>query len=120
MITVCDRRYLEKPIGIVCWACMSLIQCGNVVLVVLRSPIHANEPSESNGMLYRTSNRVLNNGIKVIILICMDGSSQYHHHRQSSLLALEHDSLLDNTKVHRSNRKALFFEYIHLVRKSCV
>ena len=32
-------------------------------------------------MLYRTSNRVLNNGIKVIILICMDGTSQYHHHR---------------------------------------
>ena len=51
------------------------------VVVVLRSPIHANEPSEYNGMLYRTSNRVLNNGIKVIILICMDGTSQYHHHR---------------------------------------
>ena len=29
---------------------------------------------------------------------------------QSSLLALEHDSLLDNTKVQRSNRKALFFK----------
>ena len=52
------------------------------VVVVLRSPIHANEPSEYNGMLYRTSNRVLNNGIKVIILICMDGTSQYHHHLQ--------------------------------------
>ena len=51
------------------------------VVVVLRSPIHANEPSEYNGMLYRTCNRVLNNGIKVIILICMDGTSQYHHHR---------------------------------------
>ena len=50
------------------------------VVVVLRSPIHANEPSEYNGMLYRTSNRVLNNGIKVIILICMDGTSQYHHY----------------------------------------
>ena len=50
------------------------------VVVVLRSPIHANEPSEYNGMLYRTSNTVLNNGIKVIILICMDGTSQYHHH----------------------------------------
>ena len=50
-------------------------------MVVLRSPIHANEPSEYNGMLYRTSNRVLNNGIKVIILICMDGTSQYHHHQ---------------------------------------
>ena len=54
----------------------------NLVVVVLRSPIHANEPSEYNGMLYRTSNRVLNNGIKVIILICMDGTSQYHHHRK--------------------------------------
>ena len=52
-----------------------------LVVVVLRSPIHANEPSEYNGMLYRTSNRVLNNGIKVIILICMDGTSQYHHHQ---------------------------------------
>ena len=52
-----------------------------LVVVVLRSPIHANEPSEYNGMLYRTSNRVLNNGIKVIILICMDGTSQYHHYR---------------------------------------
>ena len=52
-----------------------------ILVVVLRSPIHANEPSEYNGMLYRTSNRVLNNGIKVIILICMDGTSQYHHHR---------------------------------------
>ena len=50
------------------------------VVVVLRSPIHANEPSEYKGMLYRTSNRVLNNGIKVIILICMDGNSQYHRH----------------------------------------
>ena len=28
MITVCDRRYLEKPIHIVCWTCMSLIQWG--------------------------------------------------------------------------------------------
>ena len=54
------------------------------VAVVLRSPIHANEPSEYNGMLYRTSNRVLNNGIKVIILICMDGTSQYHHHPLSN------------------------------------
>ena len=51
-----------------------------MVVVVLRSPIHANEPSEYNGMLYRSSNRVLNNGIKVIILICMDGTSQYHHY----------------------------------------
>ena len=54
----------------------------NLVVVVLRSPIHANEPSEYNGMLYRTSNRILNNGIKVIILICMDGTSQYHHHQK--------------------------------------
>ena len=60
---------LEMPCGHQIW-----------VVVVLRSPIHANEPSEYNGMLYRTSNRVLNNGIKVIILICMDGTSQYHHH----------------------------------------
>ena len=52
-----------------------------LVVVVLRSPIHANEPSEYNGMLYRSSNRVLNNGIKVIILICMDGTSQYHHYQ---------------------------------------
>ena len=58
-----------------------VIKCDFWVVVVLRSPIHANEPSEYNGMLYRTSNRVLNNGIKVIILICMDGTSQYHHHR---------------------------------------
>ena len=56
-----------------------------MVVVVLRSPIHANEPSEYNGMLYRTSNRVLNNGIKVIILICMDGTSQYHHHHDDAL-----------------------------------
>ena len=56
------------------------MKCHIWVVVVLRSPIHANEPSEYNGMLYRTSNRVLNNGIKVIILICMDGTSQYHHH----------------------------------------
>ena len=52
------------------------------VVVVLRSPIHANEPSEYNGMLYRSSNRVLNSGIKVIILICMDGTSQYHHYQK--------------------------------------
>ena len=57
MITVCDRRYLEKPIHIACWACMSLIQCGKVLL-----------------------------------------------------LALEYNNLLDNTKVQRSNRKALFFK----------
>ena len=60
------------------------------VVVVLRSPIHANEPSEYNGMLYRTSNRVLNNGIKVIILICMDGTSQYHHHRDLSYMIVHH------------------------------
>ena len=59
-----------------------------LVVVVLRSPIHANEPSEYNGMLYRTSNRVLNNGIKVIILICMDGTSQYHHHRKIGIKRL--------------------------------
>ena len=51
------------------------------VVVVLRSPIHANEPSEYNGILYCTSNRELNNGIKVIILICIDWTSQYHNHR---------------------------------------
>ena len=60
-------------------------------MVVLRSPIHANEPSEYNGMLYRTSNRVLNNGIKVIILICMDGTSQYHHHPK--VRRFKHDCL---------------------------
>ena len=58
------------------------------VVVVLRSPIHANEPSEYNGMLYRASNRVLNNGIKVIILICMDGTSQYHHHPTRCVVCL--------------------------------
>ena len=61
-------------------SCSKSIDLLTSVVVVLRSPIHANEPSEYNGMLYRTSNRVLNNGIKVIILICMDGTSQYHHH----------------------------------------
>ena len=55
MITVCDPRYLEKPIHVVCWALMSLIQCGKVLL-----------------------------------------------------LSLEYDSLLDNTKVQRSNQKAVF------------
>ena len=63
------------------WYQNSIPHCNKMVVVVLRSPIHANEPSEYNGMLYRTSNRVLNNGIKVIILICMDGTSQYHHHQ---------------------------------------
>ena len=57
-----------------------------LVVVVLRSPIHANEPSEYNGMLYCTSNRELNNGIKVIILICIDGTSQYHNHLKSVYL----------------------------------
>ena len=67
-VGLCDCRYLEKPIHIVCWACMSLIQCGKVLL-----------------------------------------------------LALEYDSLLDNTKVQsqRSNRNALFFKYFR-VRKSIV
>ena len=59
-----------------------------MVVVVLRSPIHANEPSEYNGMLYRTSNGVLNNGIKVIILICMDGTSQYHHYHQYAMIMI--------------------------------
>ena len=67
MITVCDSRYSEKPIHIVCWACMSLIQCGKVLL-----------------------------------------------------LALEYDSLLDNTKVQRSNRKALFFKYFQVRQSHCV
>ena len=62
------------------WTNMATALPQFLVVVVLRSPIHANEPSEYNDMLYRTSNRVLNNGIKVIILICMDGTSQYHHH----------------------------------------
>ena len=30
-IIVCDRRYFEKPIDIVCWACMSSIQFGKVL-----------------------------------------------------------------------------------------
>ena len=30
-IIVCDRRYVEKPIDIVCRACMSSIQCGKVL-----------------------------------------------------------------------------------------
>ena len=30
-ITVCGRRYFEKPIDIVCWTCMSSIQCGKVL-----------------------------------------------------------------------------------------
>ena len=67
------------------------------VVVVLRSPIHANEPSEYNGMLYRTSNRVLNNGIKVIILICMDGTSQYHHHQNVSVC---HSLVIVDTWMH--------------------
>ena len=46
---------------------------------------HSCKWHEYNGMLYRTSNRVLNNGIKVIILICMDGTSQYHHHPISGI-----------------------------------
>ena len=61
MITVCDRRYLEKPIHIVCWACMSLIQCGKVLLLAL-----------------------------------------------------------DNTKVQRSNRKALFFKCFQVMQSHCV
>ena len=69
MITVCDRWYLEKPIHIVCWACMSLIQCGKVLLL----------------------------------------ASEYAY-----------DSLLDNTKVQRSNRKALFFKYFQVRQSHCV
>ena len=61
----------------------------NWVVVVLRSPIHGNEPSEYNGTLYYTSNWELNNGIKVIILICIDGTSQYHNHRKLTLSARE-------------------------------
>ena len=68
-------------------------------MVVLRSPIHANEPSEYNGMLYRTSNRVLNNGIKVIILICMDGTSQYHHHLKAYTFKLIHVCTLESLIV---------------------
>ena len=30
-IIVCDHRYFEKPMDIVCWACMSLIQYGKVL-----------------------------------------------------------------------------------------
>ena len=71
-----DANVTITNVTITIWAIMP-------VVVVLRSPIHANEPSEYNGMLYRTSNRVLNNGIKVIILICMDGTSQYHHHHNA-------------------------------------
>ena len=82
-------------------------QNGNSVVVVLRSPIHANEPSEYNGMLYRTSNRVLNNGIKVIILICMYGTSQYHHHRKWSAAGLQIDLWKDLIKVQNSAIVAL-------------
>ena len=74
--------HLGKTESILFGTKIRLSRAEKLVVVVLRSPIHANEPSEYNGMLYRTSNRVLNNGIKVIILICMDGTSQYHHHRK--------------------------------------
>ena len=36
------------------------------------------------------------------------------------LLAFEYDSLLDNTKVQRSNRKALFFKYFQVRQSHCV
>ena len=79
-----DSRSLK--VQYVCWTLPFKIARKMLVVVVLRSPIHANEPSEYNGMLYRTSNRVLNNGIKVIILICMDGTSQYHHHQNVKVI----------------------------------
>ena len=74
------------------------------VVVVLRSPIHANEPSECNGMLYRTSNRVLNNGIKVIILICMDGTSQYHHHPKITRHDIEPINMVNTIYCNNGNR----------------
>ena len=73
----------------------------NLVVVVLRSPIHANEPSEYKGMLYRTSNRVLNNGIKVIILICMDGTSQYHHHQKFCFSFRLHGMVVGLMHIHQ-------------------
>ena len=46
-------------------------------MMVLRSPIYiyADEPSEYIGMFYRTSNRILNNGINVIISFAWMGFS---------------------------------------------
>ena len=78
---VWDLRSRSGGIWVCNYICRDVSK--TMVVVVLRSPIHANEPSEYNGMLYRTSNRVLNNGIKVIILICMDGTSKYHHHQNN-------------------------------------
>ena len=87
-----------------------------MVVVVLRSPIHANEPSEYKGMLYRTSNRVLNNGIKVIILICMDGTSQYHHHQKvDDVPSLNSDSFDAHGKWMDEN---VNIEYWWIKRKS--
>ena len=88
------------------------VQVAVRVVVVLRSPIHANEPSEYNGMLYRSSNRVLNNGIKVIILICMDGTSQYHHYRSQSVngnlangvQGVRHRAFIENQKTREEDR----------------
>ena len=54
-------------------------------------------------MLYRTSNRVLNNGIKVIILICMDGTSQYHHHQRNPEIKSGDVFMTDNVTVHAFN-----------------
>ena len=79
------------------------------VVVVLRSPIHANEPSEYNGMLYRTSNRVLNNGIKLIILICMDGTSQYHHHPKMLLLQITWHGYVTHAYIYISLRPSIPF-----------
>ena len=86
--------------GIIQWPPVEKYMCKLWVVVVLRSPIHANEPSEYNGMLYRTSNRVLNNGIKVIILICMDGTSQYHHHQTLSQPNFDHNMEIHYLSVH--------------------
>ena len=90
--------------------CLSVFNFIFEVVVVLRSPIHANEPSEYNGMLYRSSNRVLNNGIKVIILICMDGTSQYHHYH---FWHLNHVDIYDTVQ-------ALKYSYTSIVIKITV
>ena len=54
---------------------------------------------------------------KPIHIVCWECNMSLIQCGKVLFLALEYDSLLDNTKVQRSNRKALFFKYFQ-VRES--
>ena len=58
------------------------------VMVVLRSPIHANEDYDLYSIVKYSVGCAVEHAFVFTWLICMNGTSQYHHYQRISFLLL--------------------------------